>query len=47
MEKFITASDASYDEMKRIIYDFNGTKKILKEARDEIENGFKDLKEKL
>ena len=43
MEEVIAASDASDDDIKRLIGDFKRAKNILKEARDKIENGFKEL----
>ena len=45
MEEVIVASSASYYDMKRMVDDFNRTKNILKEARDEIKIGFKNLSE--
>ena len=43
MEKAIVASTTSHYEMKRLIDDFKITNHILKEARDNINNGFKEL----
>ena len=45
MEEVIAASSASYYEMKRLEDDFKRTNNIMKEARDEIKNGFKNLTE--
>ena len=45
MEEVIAASTASDDDMKRLIDYFKRTKNILKEDRDDIKNGFKNLSE--
>ena len=45
MKEVIAASNTSDYEMKKLIDDFKITKNILKESRDEIENGFKNLSE--
>ena len=45
MDRVDTASAASKDVMKRRIDDFDRTQDILGEARDQIAQGFKYLRE--
>ena len=45
MEKVTPASAASEYAMKRLIDDFEKTQDIPREARDQITQGFKELRE--
>ena len=45
MEGVVTASATSKDAIKILIDDFERTQDILREARDQISQGFEDLRE--
>ena len=45
MEKVITTSTTSYNDIKRLMNELKRTKGVLKEYREKIENKRKDLRE--